>query len=153
MLGLLLLAVVTAGTDDWSSYTNVRYGFTACYPRAVLVPQPEAANSDGRKFAAADGAELAAYGATAGPDGFHGELRLFEADIVKAGGKITYRASGKTWGVISGETRTKTYYIKALSRGDQVLVFNFEYPNSAAGKYNPIVSAMSKCFRAGAPGY
>lgn len=153
MLLGLVFALAVGGAEDWASYTNVRYGFTACYPRSALTAQREADNGDGRRFTAADGAQLATYGTNGAGGDFREELRSFEHDIVTAGGKVTYRAGGKSWGVISGSTASKVFYVKALSRGDQVMVFDFEYPRANAQKYDSIVGDMGKCFRAGTPGY
>jgi hypothetical protein len=153
MLLGIVLALASSGAEDWASYTNVRYGFTACYPRSALTPQREADNGDGRRFTAADGAQLATYGTNGAEGDFRRELRSFEADIVNAGGKVTYRAGGKSWGVISGSTASKVFYVKAISRADQVLVFDFEYPRANAQKYDSIVAPMERCFRIGTPGY
>ena len=51
----------TADRHGWATYVNVRFQYSICYPKDLLVPQGESDNSDGQKFLSnKDSAELAA---------------------------------------------------------------------------------------------
>jgi hypothetical protein len=39
---------IPANAAELDTYTNARYGYSISYPRNLLKPLPEAANSDGR---------------------------------------------------------------------------------------------------------
>lgn len=47
----------------WRTYTNGRFGYSACYPADLLRPQPESPNGDGRAFVGEHGAKLLVWGA------------------------------------------------------------------------------------------
>jgi len=133
----------------WSRYTNVRFQYGICYPKDVLTAQPEADNSDGRRFTGSDGAELAVWGSNNALDT---TLKQAAEDSAKrlAGpnGRVTYRAMHATWAVVSGENGTRLFYDKIFynRKADQFKQFEMTYDKAQAALYNPIVSRISGCF-------
>lgn len=133
----------------WERYTNVRFQYGICYPKDVLTAQPEADNSDGRKFTGKDGAELAVWGSN---NALASTLKQEAEDAAKrrAGpnGRVTYRATHAKWAVVSGENGTRIFYDKIFynRKADQFKRFEMTYEKSQAPLYNPIVSRIAKCF-------
>ena len=114
-----------AATANWPTYTNVRYGYAICYPSAVLRPQPEAANGDGRRFASRDGAELLVFGQwnpedTELSDWATSEARIYTGDR----GRVTYRIARGNWIVLSGtDGNGFEFYTKTFKRSDEFVTF------------------------------
>ncbi|WP_313536495.1 hypothetical protein [Sphingomonas sp.] len=137
-----------AALAQWAIYTNVRFGYSICYPPSVLRAQDEADNGDGRKFLGGNGATLRAFGQrnsesvslaawTAGQAAFYAGKY----------GKITYRAGRGNWRVISGTTGSGVeFYLKAVRHDDAFVTFQIEYRAAEAATYRPIVQRLSQCF-------
>jgi hypothetical protein len=65
--------------------------------------------------------------------------------------RITYRAGGKNWLVLSGTRGDRIFYKRHLfSHANHVInAFEISYPAGLASGYDPIVARMSKSLRAG----
>ena len=140
---------------DWDIYANARYGFQVCYPRS-LVPKGESANSDGQTFRARDGGELLVWGENNVLE--KGLVAMSEdrgRELAGENGRITYRARGPHWAVISGAgDHGRLFYRKAFERGDQFVTLELTYPGRAAAEYRAIATQLSHCFRIAArPGF
>lgn len=151
--GALLPAAAPA--SDWPTYVNVRYGYQLCYPAGLLEAQPEADAGDGRTFVGKDGTELLVFGsnnvlqsnladeATEQASGYTGKK-----------GKISYRAKGRGWIVLSGDDGAHNlFYTKTFERGDRFLAFQLKYPKAAAAKYKPVIDRLNRCFVPLKPGF
>lgn len=144
MISTLALAAVA----QWSIYTNVRFGYSVCYPPSVLQAQEEADNGDGRKFLGANGATLLAFGQWNSESVSLAAWTERQAKFYAGKhGTITYRAGRGGWQVISGTNGAGSeFYIKAMTRDDAFVTFQMEYPAAEAAKYRPIVQRLSHCF-------
>lgn len=91
--------------DGWEIYANVRFQYQICYPSRLLKPQGESDNSDGQRFLASDGGELAVFGWNNISGFAHGKDEL-EASLSEAveqaisalkgpKGKVTYKVIKK----------------------------------------------------------
>jgi hypothetical protein len=151
--GALLPAA--AAPMDWQTYVNVRYAYQLCYPAGLLKAQPEPDNSDGRAFAGRDGAQLLVFGSN---NILESSLAVEASDQARGytgkSGKISYRAWGRGWMVLSGDDGADTlFYTKTFERGDQFLAFQLKYPKAAAAKYKPVIARLNRCFVPLKPGF
>jgi hypothetical protein len=152
ILAILTIAAVTqaAAADDWRTYHNDRYGTTIDYP-TVFKPGTPPESDDGLAFTSADGAEFSVF-ASYNALGF--DLADFQDFMVKdlaSDTVITYRAHGGDWFVISGTKGSDRIFYERhlLSHGKEMTEsFVASYPAGLKQKYDPIVSRMSKSFRA-----
>lgn len=139
---------IAAANSDWHRYANARFGYSICYP-ASFQPSPESENGDGREFVGRDGARLRVFG---GYDALRqGPAREaeMEAGFAPPSGRVTYRATGRGWSVISGVQGERIVYLKTLARGDRLVTFRLDYPASLAATYRPIVDSIEHCFNVG----
>jgi hypothetical protein len=140
----MMLATMPAIPADWNYYTNPRFAFSICYPKRIFTPGREPDNGDGLSFAAKDGAKLSAWGGNDALDeGLAGERRKVESNFTK----VTYRAQGSDWFVVSGTTGARIVYHKTFLSAGRFVSFDLSYPAGAATRYKPIVAQMQKCFR------
>jgi hypothetical protein len=144
---MFLLAAVLAPGMTWPRYSNVRYGYNICYPVALLRPQREADNGDGRKFVGADGAELLVFGQWNGEDRSLSDWAADEAQsYTSKRGRITYRAARPNWVVLSGnDGKGFEFYTKTIKRADEFVTFQIRYPAAQSRVYRPVVERLSRC--------
>jgi opacity protein-like surface antigen len=137
----------------FARYVNVRFQYAICYPKDLLVPQGESANSDGQKYLSKDGgAELIVYGTNnALNETFRERLSETEARLAGAAGKVTYKVQKANWFVVSGQNEQTIFYVKTLSSHGQFKSFELTYERSAAALYDPLVSRFVSCFNDLAP--
>jgi serine/threonine-protein kinase len=78
-------------------------------------------------------------------------LEAFLREKAKDGEKITYRAAGKNWLVLSGTRGDRLFYTRYLlsHRNEVENAFKISYPAALAATYDPIVTRMSKSLKAG----
>jgi hypothetical protein len=160
----LVLAIFTAATvmqsaapvmaqgNTWRTYHNERYGTTIDYPD-LFKAGPPPANNDGLAFKSPDGAEFSVFASYNALDFDLAGFRDFIVKNLNAGEVITYQARGDDWFVISGMKGGDRVFCERhlLSHGKQMTEgFVVSYPARLKQKYDPIVTRMSKSFRAGA---
>jgi len=134
----------------YKTYVNGRYGFTIDYPD-YLIPQGEAANGDGQVFLSKDGeAELRVY-ARACIDDWDTTpaefLKKAEAEKVKEGRLISYRAKGKGFAVVSGTKGKQIYYDKLLTTGNWCTFLHWNYAISNKEKYDEATKLIASSFK------
>ena len=82
------------------TYVNPRFGTTITFPNAIFTTvEPDAANGDGRKWTAPDGATLTVWGQNNVLDFTPESIADF---VSKEIGDVTYRKVGSKWMVVSG---------------------------------------------------
>lgn len=147
-LSLFVLASAAQPNPDWPTYLNARFGFSTCYPAALLKPLPESDNGDGRVFTGAGKSALRVYGRNNALERTQSEeFAAEQARIAKAGAKISYKAAGKGWFVVSGSYDGLIFYAKTYAvPGDQFNTFELTYPASEAKSWNAIVTRINRCF-------
>jgi hypothetical protein len=138
----------TNDRHTFARYVNVRFQYAICYPKDLLVPQGESANSDGQKFLSNDGGgELIVYGTNnALNETLKERLSAAEARLAGAAGKVTYKVQKANWFVLSGQNEQTIFYVKTLSSHGQFKSFELTYDRSAAALYDPLVSRFVSCF-------
>ena len=158
-IGVVLVAVATcsigapssqrtADQHGWMTYVNVRFQYSICYPQDLLVPQGEAANSDGQRFLSSkDNVELAVYGGNNALDQtLRQRLSETASRLVGSSGKVTYKAQKANWFVVSGQSGQTIFYVKTILNRDQFKTFELTYDRAAAALYDPLVARFVACF-------
>ena len=136
--------------EIWSVYRNDRYGFRLDYPSSLFVPELPA-KIDGLSFRTRDGrARLTAYASTNHERKSLDEIR---SEYLESAGNliVTYsRVIGRGI-VVSGESGSDIVYTRIiLSPGSDVIsVFEITYPSEWKEQFDPIVTRISRSFRAG----
>ena len=154
LLGLILLALPLGaqaqGAESWTTYRNPRFGTTIAYPSRFRPGRPPE-NNDGLSFAAADGATLSVWGSLNVLEHDLAGLEAFLRQNAAAGERITYRAAGGNWLVLSGTRHDRVFYRRhAFSHRNAIInAFEITYPASLAGAYDPIVARIARSLRPG----
>ncbi len=144
---LIGVAKSSAEARTWRSYTNVRFQYHICYPDDLLVPQGESENSDGQKFLAADGGQLAVWGSNNALDeSLKDALATDESRLAGESGKVTYKVLRKNWFVVSGQNGATVFYAKTVYSHGQFKSFELTYSSSAAAVYEPVIRRLAVCF-------
>jgi hypothetical protein len=143
-------AWVAADAQTWRTYHNERYGTTIEYPD-FFAPQPPPTDGDGLEFKSPDGADFSVFASYNALDFDLAGLKDFILKNLKPGEIIGYQAQGNNWFVISGTDAGDVVYERHLlsHRGQITEGFVMSYPSSLKQTYDPIVTRMSRSFRAG----
>ena len=141
---------IAQGRETWKTYFNDRYGTSIEYPSRFKPGEPPA-NNDGQSFTADDGAEFAVWANYNALDHDIAGLEAFLRESLEKDEKITYRAAGKNWLVLSGTQGDKVFYKRYLlsHRNELENAFRISYPASLAATYDPIVARISKSLKPG----
>lgn len=142
-LVLSTFTVVQAQAD--SRYRNVRYGFS--FPEAKGMKSDRLPdNGDGIKLKNGKGFSITAYGS-------NNVLTTTLLDEVnsqsKTMDKVTYRAKGKNWYVLSGQKGSEVIYIKGFVGVGSINTMILEYPKKDEKAYDLLVTQLSRGFRPG----
>lgn len=150
--GLIALALPQAAIaqERWSTYRNDRFGTAIDYPSRFSAGRPPD-NNDGLSFSASDGAAFSVWGSFNALEHDLAGLEAFVRENREKDERITYRAAGKTWFVLSGTRGDRIVYKRYMisHRGEVVNGFEISYPAELAKAYDPIVVRMSKSLRPG----
>ncbi|NVN88952.1 MAG: hypothetical protein HXX15_23005 [Rhodopseudomonas sp.] len=131
----------------WTDWRGSKFGTRIEYPSDLFAIQPEPDAQDGRTFAAADGAQIAAYGV-------FNDVVDFESAIAAttegdAYSQVTYRRRHSGWAVVSGirpiDGRPSVFYERYFldPRKDVYHVVVMTYPTEAKATYDPIVRRIA----------
>ena len=149
LAGLGSVAAAPALAQAWRTYTNPRFGTTIEYPDSFRPGRPPD-NGAGLNFTGPDGATFSVFGSHNALD--H-DLPGLEASVRegRAGQQITYDQRGANWVVISGQRGDTIFYERhQLSHGGRIVNgFVLQYPARLRSEYDPVVTRMSRSFRAG----
>jgi len=147
-VGLVIPTPLMAET--WRTYRNPRFGTTIEYPDRFRPGRPPE-NGDGLGFSSADGAAFSVWGSHNSLEHDLSGLETFARETLSKNQRVTYEARGGNWFVLSGSQGNKTFYQRYLLSHRQQIVNGFEisYPGGLSGPYDPIVTRMSRSFRAG----
>jgi hypothetical protein len=138
----------TADRNGWATYVNVRFQYSICYPKDLLVPQGESDNSDGQRFLSnKNGADLAAWGDNNASDQtLMQRLSEMASRLAGSSGKVTYKVQKANWLVVSGQNGQMIFYAKTIFSHGQFKTFELTYDRSAAALYDPVVARIASCF-------
>ncbi len=149
---LLTAALCTSSpalaADDWTSYSNPRFGYSAAVPPGFTLGQ-EADNGDGATFRSDDGrSELSIYGTMLENGEFAGEARKRIDGDRAAGWTITYDKVTNGWASYSGARSTDILYVRgiALCAGNAAY-FHLRYPRDTLKTFNSVIGRLVKSLR------
>lgn len=114
---LVFFAIPTvAAEENWTRYTNERFGTSAEFPAHLLTPEPPPANGSGQSYVSGDGlVRISIFGSfLVLVDDFEA-YREDRLNLAKEGGlEITYTAGGEGWFVYSGIKDGEIVYFKSI---------------------------------------
>jgi hypothetical protein len=147
---LFALSSRAGAAEGWTTYQNARYGTTLDYPRRFR-PGREPDNGDGLVFTAPDGATLRVWGSLNVEERDIAGLEAFLREAADKDERITYRAAGASWLVLSGLRGGNLFYTRYLfSHRDEVInAFDIAYPQARKAEYDPIVTRMARSLKGG----
>jgi len=147
---VVALPISAAAQERWSTYRNTRFGTTIEYP-AHFRPGRPPDNNDGLSFTAPDGAGLSVWGSLNVEERDIAALEAFLRENAGAGERISFRAAGKDWLVLSGTRGKRVFYQRyALSHRNEIVnAFEISYPAGLAVRYDAIVARIAKSLRSG----
>ena len=148
LLALLLVVPLPALAAGGGHYVNVRFGFAVDVP-AGFVGQGESDNSDGQVFKTPT-ATLMVYGGNVMEADFEAEVAQSEQFAKDDGWAITYQVSTPRDASYSGKRGGRILYARviALCGGSQFAAFDLEYSRADMAKFDPVVGALVRSFRA-----
>lgn len=144
---------------EHARYDNVRFGFTLQFPATLLIPQGEAANSDGQRFISHDGkTKLSVWGnwdmdrdLYDTPRGeslkyeYQQNLTLGPDDKHKP--KIVFKTFHEDWYVVSGTYDSTVFYTKRYLSEGRFVVLLITYPADQRNILDKEIAYMSNNFR------
>ena len=126
------------------TYQNERFGTRASFPSEAFPEKlPAPVEGDGFAWASPEGAALFVYGR----ENHGGET---PKSIIRDRGQtddVTYRASGKSWAVVSGYRDGKIFYERYIFRGDLIHSVAIRYPKDQRATYDKLVGPVTKTLR------
>ncbi|HYF08116.1 MAG TPA: hypothetical protein VD970_10880 [Acetobacteraceae bacterium] len=138
-----------AAAETWHLYQHPRLGTRIAYPDR-FTRDPSHDDPDGARFTSSDDAFFLVYGMPnrAGHD--LAGLLNFALGSMGPGRRITYRAQGRSWFVLSGFQDDQILYERHLLSPDRSIAHAFVmvYPAALRRPYDPIVTRMSRSFGA-----
>lgn len=148
LLALLLMVPLPALAAGGGHYFNVRFGFAIDVPDG-FVGQGESDNSDGQVFKTPT-ATLMVYGANVLNGGFEDEVRQQQGADGTDGWNISYQVSTPSNASYSGKRGGRILYARliTLCGGSQFAAFELEYSSVDMAKFDPVVNALVRSFRA-----
>lgn len=140
----------SASATEWRTYVNDRFGTVVDVPADVFVALPPADNGDGQRWQSADGASLTVFAG-------HNAQGLGIADLIAASERdaaderVTYRARGQRWFVLSGFRGDDVFYRKLLLSPDGMVAHTLElvYPAAEKRAYDPLTTRIANSLSAG----
>jgi len=129
---------------SYERYCNARFGFCVDVKRS-WGKEPAPANNDGRSFFDNEGFKMSVYGSYNALDQ---NLRAHQEGYRSELDQITYQPIKHNWYVLSGYKGSEIIYIKTFLNNKTFYTLYIRYPKALQGRYNPIVSRLSKSFNA-----
>lgn len=134
-------------TIQYKVYRNARFDYVISYPSRLLVPQGEATNGDGQKFATKDGsAELIVFGSNNALDQTLEEA-FNEAKSITGDRVVTYQTMKQDWFVVSGSEGGRIFYQKTYLRNGVFKTMRIEYAEHLKNTYDAVTTKVSLSFK------
>jgi hypothetical protein len=148
---ILAAAVSIAAQVKYSTYSNARFGYSIDYPRTILTSTVDSDNGDGRTFRSKDGKAVmrvwGSYAVTGMTMQEEYEKAFEDLDEKPSYAKVKDREF-----VFSGIKKGRIFYQRTVSvdtpDGEVRQSFTIEYPRAQKAKWDPIVTRISRSFKA-----
>lgn len=146
---VLLTSAFQAAPLRYQTYHNARFGYAIPYPAALVRPQPEAANGDGRRFVSPDGATtLTVYaGYNALDYTVAQQLHMSRQSWQEKGATITLAKTLAAGYVLSGTLKSAIFYEKAALLNGTFSTFSWQYPAAQKQRMDAVVTYTARMFR------
>ncbi len=132
--------------EGWSRYQNERFGTSAEVPRHIFkLVEPPPVNGDGRAFTSRDGSQLTVSGSY-GPYVVTDTFTEYKAWLLENAelDRITYKAEGKSWLVLSGIKGQNIVYQRVMEGCGAAHTLHIEYLASKKDLYGPVAVRMAR---------
>jgi len=132
--------------EGWNRYTNERFGTVVEVPRHLFtLVEPPPVNGDGRELKAEDGARLWIYGSY-GPYVVTDSFQKYKSWLLEHAelDRLTYKAEGKGWIVLSGTKQGSIVYRKVVEGCGAAHEVQIEYPAQKKALYDLLITRLSK---------
>jgi hypothetical protein len=121
-------------------YENERFGTKASFPSEAF-PQklPAPVEGDGFAWASPEGAQIFIYAR----ENSGGET---PKSLIRSRGQmddVTYKASGRSWAVVSGYRDGKIFYERYIFRGNLIHSVAIRYPEDERATYDKLVGPVT----------
>lgn len=134
-----------AGSQEYVSYCNDRYGFCVDYPSHFKMQSPPA-NNDGRRFYDGLGFTMTVSGINNVLDAtLQSEMDSQSKDF----DNLTYRVKGKNWYILSGYKDSSILYVKTYIGEGAINHLYLRYPEQQKAKYSRMVEKISGSLKPG----
>ena len=145
---VMALPIAAKAQEAWTTYRNSRFGTSIEYPTRFRPGRPPD-NNDGLGFTAADGATLSVWGSLNVMEHDVAGLEAFLRENGARADRVTYRAAGENWLVLSGTRGDRIFYARHLfsHRNEIINAFEISYPAALRTRYDPILGRMSRSLR------
>ena len=149
LLSALIASAFQAAPLRYQTYQNARFGYAVPYPAALVRPQPEADNGDGRRFVSPDGATtLTVYaGYNALDYTVAQQLRMSRQSWQEKGASITLAKALPDGYVLSGTVKSTIFYEKAALHNGTFSTFSWQYPAAQKQRMDAVVTYTARAFR------
>lgn len=137
--------------NSYETYHNEHQNFYISYPKNIFVlkePQSTYHYGGEQSFVSKDGRASmfisSFYKADFSDSGWNGVplKQLYTEALQQKGRKISYKASGNNWYVVSGMEDGKVFYEKIILASDRKINFSIRYPKSQEKIYNTITEKV-----------
>ncbi len=137
--------IAAAPARFYDTYENARYGYHLCYPADLFRPGPEPDAGDGIVLSGPHGAKLTVSGMPSVDD------KPTPAKIVEEekdqGVRVSYRAQGPGWAVLSGASAEGLFYGRAIETDGRTADWQLTYPKRDQALYAAVIPRLNQCFR------
>ena len=141
---------------EYGKYCNGRFGYCVEYPKAVMYPQPESENGDGRVFKNKNGDEvLRVFGRI--PEDVDGAPISLEQqyDLDIQGGEepegsrftLTYQKLGKDFFVLSGYSNGTVFYQKTIMKNGNFAYAILRYDEAQKEQFAAFSEKLFRSFK------
>lgn len=149
LFGIIILfsarSHVFGGSHSYGKYCNDRYGFCVDFPKNLVLETPPG-NGDGRRFLDNKGFLMVVSGMNnILKDTLGQEMTSKSKDF----DKISYRANGKNWFVLSGNKGSDIIYLKTYIGKGSMNNLYIQYPSQHRNAYDEAVTRASRSFKPG----
>jgi hypothetical protein len=131
----------------YERYHNSRFNYSLLYPTNILVKQQAPENDDGRTFNSPDRKIIMkVFGSH---NAFNKTIQnLYREELNQPNQTVTYKRLADNWFVISGYENNRVFYNKTMLHEGNVLTLSIHYDKSLQPKFDPVVAAISRSFKA-----
>jgi hypothetical protein len=144
----LMCSMAMAAPVAYHTYSNDKYGYSVRYP-AFLRPEGEPDAHDGQRFSSRSSPlRMTVWGTYSnwqtGDDMTIAQQRAWHFRNLDKKWKVTYKANGGNWFVLSGYNGDDIFYSRTVKHGDIFATVLLEYPKSKKSEFDAAVEIIAR---------